>query len=139
MLDIVFESTSSDSLTCRSWCLFEFSSSCTIEGLRMTLQPQPKVSTGMGVNNELYTQVEIDGDVWGKGLGMTWDEAKMQAAEAAFQNLKAKIGQFPQKHQLSSRSFQGMPTKRFRPEDPRVMQRMAASARYPKHNASLVP
>ncbi|MFS7952398.1 hypothetical protein Hanom_Chr07g00606481 [Helianthus anomalus] len=34
----------------------------------MTLQPQPQVSTGMGVNNELYTQ----------GVGMTWDEAKMQ-------------------------------------------------------------
>ncbi|KAF5764995.1 putative protein-serine/threonine phosphatase [Helianthus annuus] len=112
---------------------------CTIEGLHMTFQPQPQVLTGMGVNNELYTQVEIDGDVWGKGVGMTLDEAKMQAAEAAFQNLKAKIGQFPKKRQLSSRSFQGMPTKRFRPEDPRVMQRMAASARYPKHNASLVP
>ncbi|KAJ0684343.1 putative protein-serine/threonine phosphatase [Helianthus annuus] len=51
---------------------------CTIEGLRMTFQPQPQVSIGMGVNNELYTQVEIDGDVWGKGVGMKWDEAKMQ-------------------------------------------------------------
>lgn len=23
-------------------------------------------------------QVEIDGEVWGKGVGLTWDEAKMQ-------------------------------------------------------------
>ncbi|XP_022017179.1 uncharacterized protein LOC110916829 isoform X2 [Helianthus annuus] len=58
---------------------------CSIEGLRMTFQPQPQVSIGMGVNNELYTQ----------------------AAEAAFQNLKAKIGQFSQKRQLSSRCRYG--------------------------------
>ncbi|KAK9064244.1 hypothetical protein SSX86_015624 [Deinandra increscens subsp. villosa] len=89
---------------------------CMMEGLGMTFQPQPRVSTNMGLNNELYAQ----------------------AAETAFQNLKSKTGQNPQKRKISSRSFQGMPTKRFRPEDPRVMQRMASSARYPK-NASLVP
>ncbi|KAI3823925.1 hypothetical protein L1987_05370 [Smallanthus sonchifolius] len=111
---------------------------CTIEGLDTTFQPQPHFSTNMSVNNELYAHVEVDGEVWGKGVGLTWDEAKMQAAETAFSNLKAKIGQCPQKRQLSSRSFQEMPTKRFRPEYPRVMQRMPSSARYPK-NASLVP
>ncbi|KAK1422656.1 hypothetical protein QVD17_17942 [Tagetes erecta] len=111
---------------------------CMMEGLGMAFQPQPQVSTNMGRNNELYAQVEIDGEVWGKGVGLTWDEAKMQAAETAFQLLKAKIGQYPQKRQLSSSSFQGMPTKRFRPEDPRIMRRMGSSARYP-NNSSLVP
>ncbi|KAM0072582.1 putative protein-serine/threonine phosphatase [Helianthus debilis subsp. tardiflorus] len=111
---------------------------CMMEGLALTFQPQPQVSTSMGQNNELYAQVEIDGEVWGKGVGLTWDEAKMQAAETAFVNLKARIGQYPQKRQPSPRSFQGMPTKRFRPEYPRVLQRMPSSARYPK-NASPVP
>lgn len=111
---------------------------CMMEGLGMTFQPQPQASTNMGQNNELYAQVEIDGEVWGKGVGLTWDEAKMQAAETAFQNLKSRIGQYPQKRQPSPRSFQGMATKRFRPEYPRVLQRMPSSARYPK-NASPVP
>ncbi|KAL8192488.1 hypothetical protein R6Q57_027673 [Mikania cordata] len=111
---------------------------CMMEGLGLTFQPQPQVSTNMGQNNELYAQVEIDGEVWGKGVGLTWEEAKMQAAETAFFNLKARIGQYPQKRQPSPRSFQGMPTKRFRPEYPRVLQRMPSSARYPK-NASPVP
>ncbi|KAJ9565942.1 hypothetical protein OSB04_001908 [Centaurea solstitialis] len=111
---------------------------CMMEGLGMTFQPQPQASTNMGQNNEFYAQVEIDGEVWGKGVGLTWEEAKMQAAETAFQNLKSRIGQYPQKRQPSPRSFQGMPAKRFRPEYPRVLQRMPSSARYPK-NASPVP
>lgn len=112
---------------------------CMMEGLGMSFQPQPQVSNNMGQNNELYAQVEIDGEVWGKGVGLTWDEAKMQAAETAFVNLKARIGQYPpQKRQPSPRSFQGMGAKRFRPEYPRVVQRMPSSARYPK-NASSVP
>ncbi|GJY78067.1 RNA polymerase II C-terminal domain phosphatase-like protein 1 [Tanacetum coccineum] len=106
---------------------------CMMEGLHMTFQQQ--APTNMSQSNELYAQVEIDGEVWGKGVGLTWDEAKMQAAEIAFLNLKQRMGQFPQKRQLDPRSFQGMPNKRFRPEYPRVMQRMPSSARYPK-NAS---
>ncbi|KAL8248195.1 hypothetical protein R6Q59_005063 [Mikania micrantha] len=108
---------------------------CMMEGLGMTFQPQPQVSNNVDLYNELYAQVEINGEVWGKGVGITCDEAKMQSAEAAFPNLKAKKGQYPQKRQASSRSFQGMPAKRFRPEYPRVIQRMPSSARYP----SLVP
>nr|XP_043619503.1 RNA polymerase II C-terminal domain phosphatase-like 1 [Erigeron canadensis] len=111
---------------------------CMMEGLGMAFQPQPQLSANMGQNNELYAQVEIEGEVWGKGVGFTWDEAKMQAAEIAFMNLKARMGQYPQKRQPSPRSYQGMPPKRFRPEYPRVMQRMPSSARYPK-NASPVP
>ncbi|PWA97875.1 C-terminal domain phosphatase-like 1 [Artemisia annua] len=109
---------------------------CMMEGLGMSFQPQQ--TTNMSQNNELYAQVEIDGEVWGKGVGLTWDEAKMQAAEIAFLNLKQRMGQFSQKRQPDPRSFQGMPNKRFRPEYPRVMQRMPSSARYPK-NASPVP
>ncbi|KAC9975344.1 hypothetical protein E3N88_45007 [Mikania micrantha] len=77
---------------------------CMMEGLGLTFQPQPQVSTNMGQNNELYAQVEIDGEVWGKGVGLTWEEAKMQAAETAFFNLKARIGQHPQKRQPSPRT-----------------------------------
>ncbi|CAI9298723.1 unnamed protein product [Lactuca saligna] len=52
--------------------------------------------------NEL---VEIDGEVWGKGVVLTWDEDKMQATESAFVNLKARIREYPppQKRQPSTR------------------------------------
>ncbi|KVH89550.1 Double-stranded RNA-binding [Cynara cardunculus var. scolymus] len=81
---------------------------CMMEGLGMTFQPQPQASTNMGQNNELYAQVEIDGEVWGKGVGLTWDEAKMQAAETAFQNLKSRIGQYPQKHRFKECQRNGL-------------------------------
>lgn len=111
---------------------------CTLEGLDVAFQPRPPPSGNSVQNDEVYAQVEVDGQVLGKGFGLTWDEAKMQAAEKALGTLRSMLGQFGQKRQGSPRSLHGMPNKRLKPEFPRVLQRMPSSARYAK-NAPPVP
>nr|GME15503.1 RNA polymerase II C-terminal domain phosphatase-like 1 [Ipomoea batatas] len=51
---------------------------CTTEGLSLAFQTQPQLSAAPGQKNEIHAQVEIDGEVFGKGIGSTWDEAKAQ-------------------------------------------------------------
>ncbi|KAL3519721.1 hypothetical protein ACH5RR_017870 [Cinchona calisaya] len=111
---------------------------CSMEGLGLAFQTQPQLSANPGQKNEVYAQVEIDGQVLGKGIGLTWDEAKSQAAEKALGTLKSMIVPYGHKRQGSPRPWQGMPSKRPKPEFSRVLQRMPSSARYPK-NASPVP
>ncbi|KAF5728664.1 C-terminal domain phosphatase-like 1 isoform 1 [Tripterygium wilfordii] len=109
---------------------------CMMEGLGVAFQAQSPSSANMQ-NNEVHAQVEIDGQVLGMGIGSTWEEAKMQAADKALGSLRSMLGQYSQKSQGSPRSLQGMPSKRLKPEFPRVLQRMP-SARYPK-NATAIP
>ncbi|KAB2637390.1 RNA polymerase II C-terminal domain phosphatase-like 1 [Pyrus ussuriensis x Pyrus communis] len=110
---------------------------CMMEGLGgVVFQPRPPPSANSVEKDEVHVQVEIDGEVLGKGIGLTWDEAKMQAAEKALGSLRSTL--FAQKRQVSPRSFQGMPNKRMKQEFPQVLQRMPSSARYPK-NAPPVP
>ncbi|XP_021670437.2 RNA polymerase II C-terminal domain phosphatase-like 1 isoform X3 [Hevea brasiliensis] len=103
---------------------------CMTEGLGVNFLAQTPLSSNSGQKDEVHAQVEIDGQVMGKGIGSTWDEAKMQAAEKA---LRTMYGQFPPKRQGSPRPMQGMSNKRLK-----VLQRMPSSARYPK-NAPPVP
>ncbi|KAK3018861.1 hypothetical protein RJ639_004426, partial [Escallonia herrerae] len=51
---------------------------CMMEGLGVTFQQQPQLLANPGPKSEVHAQVEIDGQVFGKGIGLTWDEAKMQ-------------------------------------------------------------
>ncbi|XP_022845674.1 RNA polymerase II C-terminal domain phosphatase-like 1 isoform X3 [Olea europaea var. sylvestris] len=104
-------------------------------GLGVAFQTQPQFSANPGQKNEVYAQVEIDGQVLGKGIGLTWDEAKTQAAEKGLGTLRSMPNQFPYKRQDSPWSLQGMSNKRFKSEFSRSFQRMPSSARYPK-NAS---
>ncbi|KDP20941.1 hypothetical protein JCGZ_21412 [Jatropha curcas] len=111
---------------------------CMMEGLGLNfLSPTPLSSNSLQ-KDEVYAQVEIDGQVMGKGIGSTWDEAKMQAAERALGSLRTMFGQFTPKRQGSPRPTQGMSNKRLKPEFPRGLQRMPSSTRYPK-NAPPVP
>ncbi|CAL1397941.1 unnamed protein product [Linum trigynum] len=109
---------------------------CMMEGLGMRFLPE----TPMSVNSdEVYAQVEVDGQLMGKGIGSTWDEARMQAADKALGSLRTMFGQSTPKRQVSPRSVQGMSNKRMKPDFSRMMQqRMPSSARYPK-NAPAVP
>ncbi|GAV74436.1 dsrm domain-containing protein/NIF domain-containing protein [Cephalotus follicularis] len=111
---------------------------CMMEGLGVVFQAQPPPSANSIQKDEVHAQVEIDGQVLGKGIGLTWDEAKMQAAEKALGSLRSMLGHYPQKRQISPRSLQGIPGKRLKPEFPRVLQRMPSSGRYPR-NAPPVP
>ncbi|XP_050370211.1 RNA polymerase II C-terminal domain phosphatase-like 1 isoform X2 [Argentina anserina] len=97
------------------------------------LESSKKSVTSVSALKEL---AEIDGEVLGKGIGLTWDEAKMQAAEKALGNLRSTL--YGQKRQGSPRPLQGMASKRLKQEFPQVLQRMPSSARYPK-NAPPVP
>ncbi|XP_050214577.1 RNA polymerase II C-terminal domain phosphatase-like 1 [Mercurialis annua] len=111
---------------------------CLMEGLGVNFLAQTPVLSNSLQNEEIHAQVEIDGQVMGKGIGLTFDEAKMQAAEKALGSLRMTFGQFTPKRQGSPRPMQGMPNKRLKPEFPRALQRMPSSARYPK-NAPPVP
>ncbi|KAJ6769805.1 RNA polymerase II CTD PHOSPHATASE [Salix purpurea] len=111
---------------------------CMVEGLGVNFLAQTPLSANSKPGEEVHAQVEIDGQVLGKGIGLTWDEAKMQAAEKALGSLRTMFGQFTPKRQGSLRPMQGMPHKRLKQEFPRVLQRLPSSARYHK-NAPPVP
>ncbi|KAL6567434.1 hypothetical protein OROGR_001102 [Orobanche gracilis] len=102
---------------------------CMMEGLGVAFQTQPQFSANPGLKNEVYAQVEVNGRVLGKGIGLTWDEAKSEAAGTALVALKSMLGQFPYRHQGSPRSMQGIPSKRLKQDFTRVPQRMPSTGR----------
>ncbi|XP_021858295.2 RNA polymerase II C-terminal domain phosphatase-like 1 isoform X2 [Spinacia oleracea] len=51
---------------------------CMIEGLGVEFKGQSPTSTNPVHGDEIHAEVEINGQVLGKGTGLTWDEAKMQ-------------------------------------------------------------
>ncbi|KAF6141460.1 hypothetical protein GIB67_021276 [Kingdonia uniflora] len=103
---------------------------CMAEGLALVFQAQPPLSTISIQKGESYAQVEVGGQVVGRGIGTTWDEAKIQAAEEALGNLKSTLDQGSQKRVGSPRSLQVFPNKRLKQESPRVLQRIPSLARY---------
>ncbi|XP_039001538.1 RNA polymerase II C-terminal domain phosphatase-like 1 [Hibiscus syriacus] len=112
---------------------------CMMEGLGVTFLAQSPSASITLQRDEIYAQVEVDGQVLGKGIGFTWEEAKMQAAEKALGNLRSMLGGlFTQKRQGSPRSLQDMQSKRLKPDFSRGLQRMTSSIRYHK-NAPPVP
>ncbi|XP_030480292.2 RNA polymerase II C-terminal domain phosphatase-like 1 [Cannabis sativa] len=110
---------------------------CMMEGLSLSFHPLPLPASGLIRKDEVHAQVEIDGQVAGKGIGMTWDDAKLQAAERALGTIRSMHG--GPKRQDSPRLLQGFPNKRLKTTQdfPRGLQRVP-SARYPK-NAPPVP
>ncbi|CAL0312048.1 unnamed protein product [Lupinus luteus] len=101
---------------------------CMMEGFGVRFQSlDAPASPNSSQKDAVYAQVEIDGQVFGKGTGLTWDEAKMQAAEKALGSLRS---QNLQKQQGSPRSSPGLPTKRPKHEHPRNHQRFPSSGRY---------
>ncbi|KAL1365121.1 hypothetical protein AAHE18_03G265800 [Arachis hypogaea] len=112
---------------------------CMMEGLGVSFQSPPApVSLNPIQKDEIHAQVEIDGQVFGEGIGLTWDEAKMQAAEKALGSLRTMLGQSIPKRQGSPRPVHGLPNKRLKHDYPRTLQRIPSSARYPR-NAPPVP
>ena len=112
---------------------------CMMEGLGVNFLSLPSpVSTNSVQKDEVHAQVEIEGQVYGRGIGLTWDEAKLQAAEKALGSLRTMHGQSIQRRQSSPRPFQGLSNKRLKQEHPRNLQRFASSGRYPR-NAPPIP
>lgn len=111
---------------------------CSVEGFAIAFQTQPQFAANPSQKAEVFAQVEIDGQILGKGRGATWEDAKAQASESALGALGSMLGHYPHKRQISPRQWQGFPNKRAKPEYSRVLQRMPSSARYP-NNSSPVP
>ncbi|EPS60624.1 hypothetical protein M569_14177, partial [Genlisea aurea] len=67
---------------------------CTVEGLEIAYQTRPNFSVNnRGQKGEVYAEVEINGQVLGKGIGLTWDEAKGQASDNALGVLRPMLSQ----------------------------------------------
>ncbi|MQL77814.1 hypothetical protein Taro_010205 [Colocasia esculenta] len=88
---------------------------CSGEGFGVVFQDQPPTSMTLK-QGEFYAQVEIAGQVLGKGIGLSKEGAKLQAAEEALRSLKAPENQQAQKHPNLSRPSVAVPTKRFKDE-----------------------
>ncbi|XP_058084156.1 RNA polymerase II C-terminal domain phosphatase-like 1 isoform X2 [Magnolia sinica] len=106
---------------------------CMVEGLSLVFHAQPPLSTLSSHKGEVYAEVEIAGQILGKGIGLTWEEAKLQAAEEALGGLKFMLSQGSQERLGSPRSSHGIPNKRLKTEYPRTLQRVLSSTRYSKN------
>ncbi|KAF7002626.1 hypothetical protein CFC21_018088 [Triticum aestivum] len=108
---------------------------CTAEGYNLVFQAQPSPSDSLR-REEVHAQIEIGGQILGKGVGVTWEEAK--AADGALGTLRYMLGQRPQKRSGSPRSFaSNYNNKRYKPDFQPMVQRIP-SGRYSR-NDSRVP
>lgn len=109
---------------------------CTAEGYNLVFQVQPSPLDSL-TRKEIHAQIEIGGQILGKGVGATWEEAKVQAADGALGTLRYMLGQRPQKRSGSPRSFGSNYNKRYKPDFQPLVQRFP-SGRYSR-NDSRVP
>ncbi|KAF7017367.1 hypothetical protein CFC21_030820 [Triticum aestivum] len=109
---------------------------CTAEGYNLVFQAQPSPLDSL-TRKEVHAQIEIGGQILGKGVGVTWEEAKVQAADGALGTLRYMLGQRPQKRSGSPRSFASNYNKRYKPDFQPMAQRIP-SGRYSR-NDSRVP
>ncbi|KAL5715584.1 protein-serine/threonine phosphatase [Ranunculus cassubicifolius] len=110
---------------------------CTQEGLSLVFQDHSPLPTNSSLEGESHAQVEIGGRVLGSGIGSTWDEAKMRAADEALETLKSMVGQGSSSssgQQQQTYSVSPRPSlhasKRHKVEFPRVLQRLPSSLKY---------
>ncbi|KAG2660138.1 hypothetical protein PVAP13_1KG407900 [Panicum virgatum] len=75
---------------------------CTIEGYSLNFQARPSPPDG-SLRKESYAQVEVGGQILGKGVALTWEEAKLQAADEAIVTLRSMLGQLGHKRSGSPR------------------------------------
>jgi hypothetical protein len=55
---------------------------CTVEGYALVFQAYPPPPDG-SVGKEYYAQVEVGGQILGKGVALTWEEAKLSFKKKA--------------------------------------------------------
>jgi len=58
---------------------------CTIEGYNLNFQARPSPPDG-SLGKESYAQVEVGGQILGKGVALTWEEAKIQVISSFIPN-----------------------------------------------------
>ncbi|XP_074586877.1 RNA polymerase II C-terminal domain phosphatase-like 1 [Curcuma longa] len=142
---LLVESTSEDSRTMdqrslgtqRPSSVTSLKELCVMEGFSLVFKDESLPSNGAVNKGEVSAQVEIAGQILGRGVGTTWHEAKIQAAEEALGMLKSMLGQFTRKLSSSPRSLSTVPQKRFRPEFSRSFQQLPSFGRYSKNGTSV--
>eukprot|EP00252_Welwitschia_mirabilis_P026396 TRINITY_DN8669_c0_g4_i1.p1 TRINITY_DN8669_c0_g4~~TRINITY_DN8669_c0_g4_i1.p1 ORF type:complete len:968 (+),score=229.14 TRINITY_DN8669_c0_g4_i1:945-3848(+) len=109
---------------------------CTMEGLSVVFQDS---SAGVADRTESCAQVEVSGQILGKGRGLTWEEAKLEAAEDALRNFKSTFGQRIQRRNSSPRAVSTHSNKRIKSADlQRGTPRIPPSPRrYPKSGSTI--
>lgn len=105
---------------------------CTVEGYNLDFHAEQSADGSVG--KEIRAQVEIGGKVLGKGVGATWEEAKLQAADEAYGTLKSMLGQHVPRHSASPRSMAPNFNKRFKPDFSQALQRIP-SGRYSRNDS----
>ncbi|OEL17472.1 RNA polymerase II C-terminal domain phosphatase-like 1 [Dichanthelium oligosanthes] len=95
---------------------------CTVEGYNLVFQARPSPDGSVG--KESYAQVEVGGQILGEGVALTWEEAKLQAADEALGTLRSMLGQLGHKRSGSPRSLAPNFNKRFKPDYPRTVHRV---------------
>ncbi|KAJ8467876.1 hypothetical protein OPV22_030428 [Ensete ventricosum] len=105
---------------------------CVMEGFDLVFRAEPSPSNGSISKGEVSAQVEIARQILGRGVGMSWEDAKLQAAEEALGTLRSMLGQYSQKHSSSPGSLSMMSNKRFKPEVSHIPHRIPPSGRYSK-------
>ncbi|CAL9146519.1 unnamed protein product [Musa hybrid cultivar] len=105
---------------------------CVMEGFDLVFRAEPPPSNGSISKGEVSAQVEIARQILGRGIGMSWEDAKLQAAEEALGTLRSMLGQYSQKHSSSPGSLSMMSNKRFKPEVSHILHRIPPSGRYSK-------
>ncbi|XP_039790666.1 RNA polymerase II C-terminal domain phosphatase-like 1 isoform X4 [Panicum virgatum] len=91
-------------------------SSTSEESRFMKMEDNNSQKTGGSVA-ALKELVEVGGQILGKGVALTWEEAKIQAADEAIVTLRSMLGQLGHKRSLAP-NF----NKRFKPDFPRVQR-----------------
>lgn len=96
---------------------------CMMEGYSLVFQVPSLPAGGTISNGEVCAQVEIAGQILGKGIGVSWEDAKIQAAEEALDSLKSKPAQVLLLGSGSSRILPASSNKRLK-QDLLQMQRI---------------
>ena len=65
--------------------IYENTFQCTIEGYSLNFQARPSPPDG-SLGKESYAQVEVGGQILGKGVALTWEEAKIQVISSFIPN-----------------------------------------------------
>ncbi|GJN26951.1 hypothetical protein PR202_gb14920 [Eleusine coracana subsp. coracana] len=104
---------------------------CTVEGYSLVFQAQPSTDVSAG---KVHAQVEIGGKFLGKGAGVTWEDAKVQAADEAHGMLKSMLSQLAQRQSAAPRSLASNFNKRFKPESSQTLQSIPSGRYYRNDN-----
>ncbi|KAL0923539.1 hypothetical protein M5K25_007600 [Dendrobium thyrsiflorum] len=97
---------------------------CRMEGYNLFFQ-SPSLPAGCSISKgEVYAQVEIAGQILGKGIGVTWEDAKIQAAEEALESLKSRPAHVPPMGSGSSRMLPLSSNKRLKQDLPQPIPRI---------------